>query len=76
MDGRQVQAWQAERIRKSLDPAHAYLGRLKGRMERLGFPATDPFYADVAAAQRAVQALWMHCHYLSCHSGVGRPQRA
>jgi hypothetical protein len=52
------------------------LNRLERRMCRLGFPANDPLYVLIVNTQSAIENLYIHVHYLSCSSGVGRAQRA
>lgn len=52
-----------------------FLGRLRQRMERLGFRPDDRLYLATTDAYNAVHALHVECHYLTCRGGVGRPQR-
>jgi hypothetical protein len=67
---------QLTRLHQALYPAANLLNRLERRMSRLGFPTNDPLYLFVVKAQSAIQDLYVHVHYLSCSSGVGRPQEA
>jgi hypothetical protein len=57
-----------ETIRRQLN----FLGRLRDRMNRLGFPPDDRLYVQVVQAWNAVQALHIEIHYMGCMSGVGR----
>ncbi|MDW8262847.1 MAG: hypothetical protein RMJ35_10010, partial [Phycisphaerales bacterium] len=72
MDSRQIRPNQAERLCQALRPPLAYLGRLRRRMELLGFPPDDPLYRTAARAFEAVQDLYVQSHYLTCPHGVGR----
>ncbi len=49
----------------------AYLYRLRERMEKRGFKASDPLYRKVVAAYDGVLGLWIDLHYMSC--GVKNP---
>ena len=49
-----------------------FLGRLRSRMERLGFRPDDRLYLATTEAFNAVHALHVECHYLTCPTGVGR----
>jgi hypothetical protein len=64
-----MQPWQAEVIFKSLYPSLNYLSRLRRQMEQVGFP----LYQSVSKAYDAMLQLRVEVHYLSCRSGVGRP---
>ncbi|MBM4071396.1 MAG: hypothetical protein FJ271_21030 [Planctomycetes bacterium] len=72
MDSDELKTWQARRIHRALFPGFNYLGRLRKRMEKAGFPADDRFLQLVCAAHDAAYALYVHVHYLSCESGAGR----
>jgi hypothetical protein len=52
-----------------------YAGRVKRRMERLGFPPNDAFYRETCRAADALQGLFMAAHYASCKTGVARPPK-
>jgi hypothetical protein len=52
-----------------------FLGRLRQRMEQLGFRPDDRLYQATTAAYNAVHALHVECHYLTCPGGVGRSDR-
>ena len=77
MDSSQLTPGQAEKLREAIRPHLCYLTRLRERMERRGFPGSDPLYRAVVTAQRAVQGVYTELHYLSCRGGVGRagPER-
>ena len=72
MDGNQLKAWQAERIRDSLFPSINYLGRLQKRMEETGFSRDDRVFKLVAEAFDAIHALYNEMNYQACKSGAGR----
>lgn len=67
-------SWQVRRLRERLFPPLNYLERLKSRMEK-NFPPADPLFVAVMAAYTSMVDLSMKLHYLSCESGVGRPQK-
>jgi hypothetical protein len=66
---------QAEALRERFGRMLNYAGRVKRRMERLGFPHNDPLYRETLRACDALQGLHMAAHYASCKSGVGKSQR-
>jgi len=74
MDSQSLKAWQARRIHRSLQPQLKYLYRLRSRMEKVGFPASDPLFQQVSQAYDSVHALFIQLHYLSCE-GVGKPSK-
>lgn len=49
-----------------------FLGKLRARMERLGFRPDDRLYRVTSKAYDAVHAMNVELHYLSCKSGVAR----
>jgi hypothetical protein len=53
----------------------SYLGRLQKRIIKRKFPESDPLMQRVRAAHAEIHALNVELHYLSCDSGVGRPER-
>lgn len=53
-----------------------FLGRLRTRMERLGFPQSDPMYLYTCRAYDAVHAMHTTAQSASVKSGVGRPEKA
>ena len=75
MDSRQIKRWQAEKIYRVLGPGLRYVGRLKTRMELVGFPPDDPLYQLVRQAYESLHRLSVHMHYKSCASGVGEEPR-
>ena len=65
---------QAGTIGKALGPAHGYLFRLVGRMDRTNLRLRDPkLYRLVRAAEDAMHSLTVELHYQNCGHGVGRP---
>jgi hypothetical protein len=64
---------QARRVGAVVGRELRYLGRLRDRMQRRGFPPDDPLVRDVTAAYNAIHGLRVRLHYLSCSSGVGKP---
>ena len=72
MDSSDITTERAEQIQRSLFRLHNYLCRLTRRMERGGFPPTDPLFQATTRAYDAVNAL---SHYMACKSGVYRPRR-
>jgi hypothetical protein len=75
MDSGDLTPAQAETMRDALGPYIRYLHKLKRRMEARGFPLTDELFEKTSRAYYAAHALTMALHYLSCQSGVGRPQK-
>jgi hypothetical protein len=75
MDSGDLTPAQAETMRDALGPYIRYLHKMKRRMEARGFPLTDELFEKTSRAYDAAHALTMALHYLSCQSGVGRPQR-
>lgn len=64
---------QAEQVRAVVTRELRYLGRLRDRMTRRGFPPDDPLMWRVEEAFDAVHALSVELHYLTCARGsVGR----
>jgi len=72
MDSKTISREHARRIHGALAPSLKYLHCLRERMEKVGFPLSDPLYQLVLKAQTAAQSLTMELHYRSCASGVGR----
>jgi hypothetical protein len=66
---------QAAAVGKIIRQHLRYLGKLRSRMEHLGFPGNDLLYFDVCRVFDMTQALRMNLHYLSCSSGVGMPRK-
>jgi hypothetical protein len=63
---------QARAHKNKLQPMLGYLGRLKRRMVRRGFPNDDPLLAAVVKAEDAMHALHIETHYLACGDKAGR----
>src|SRR5687768_4256888 len=61
-----INAEQEAAIEFAIFPPTVYLHRLKERMERLGFPANDPLYLRVVAANDAMHALGRHAQGARC----------
>ena len=76
MNSRDLKPWQAEAIRRSLQPKIAYLHRLLRRMETKGFPPGDPYFVKVRDAYNAMHSLFVETHYMSVKGGVGRKPNA
>jgi hypothetical protein len=72
VDWTQIKPEQGRRLCDSVRPALAYVGRLRRRMELLGFPPNDPLYVAASRAHDALQELHVRAHYCSCTSGVAR----
>ena len=72
MDSSRITPDQAARLCASLRGSLAFVGKLRRRMELLGFPPDDPLYLDAVRAQQALQDLHVRSHYCSVRSGVGR----
>jgi hypothetical protein len=51
-----------------------FLGKMLRRMEKLGFSPTDELYRETTTAYDAIHRFRVTLHYLSCESGVGRPE--
>lgn len=66
---------QAKKIYGALHPTLGFLTQLERRLLELGISANDSYYAKVKAARDTYQQLTVETHYLSCESGVGRPDR-
>ena len=75
MDHRDVQPWQAAKIGEQIGPMLRYLGKLRRRMEQVGFVPNDKLYRRVSDAYNAMHSLCVTLHYLSCEHGVGDPPR-
>jgi hypothetical protein len=75
MDSEYLQPWQARRVHRALQPHLKYLYRLRARMEKVGFPPSDPLFQTVNRAYDSAHALYIQLHYLSCKSGTGKPSK-
>lgn len=49
-----------------------FLGKLRARMEQLGFTPGDRLYQVTTAAYNALHAMSVELHYMGCGSGVAR----
>ena len=57
-------------------PMVQYFGKLVKRMEsELRFPPNDPLLGNTRLVYLAMRDLLSEVHYLSCRSGVGRPEK-
>jgi len=63
---------QAEKIKATLNPTLDYLNRLRRRMDKRGFPPSDPLLRAVIEAVDAMHELMVDLHYLSCDRMRGR----
>lgn len=70
MDSSHIKPEQAQRLCEQIRRSLAHVGRLRRRMEVLGFPPTDPLYISASRAHDALQELHVRAHYCSCTSGV------
>jgi hypothetical protein len=71
VDSRSITPEQAQKLQRTIRAQLAYLGRLRRRMEMLGFPPTDTLYRAVSRAHDAMQEVHVRAHYCACRSGVG-----
>ena len=72
MDSSHIQPHQAQALCRQVRRSLAHVGRLRRRMEVLGFPPTDTLYVAASRAHDALQELHVRAHYCSCTSGVGK----
>lgn len=56
-------------LRAAVAPQLGYLIRARERLERIGFPTTDPVYRRLLTAQHALQDFLTELHYRSCAGG-------
>jgi hypothetical protein len=66
MDSSTIQRWQAEKLRRTLQPTVGFLHRLRQRMLQVGFLPDDPLFLRVCQAYDALQRLFVDLRYLSC----------
>lgn len=64
---------QAKRIGDVVGRQLRYLRKLRERMTVMGFPSTDPLYAEVDAAYKAVQVLSARLRRLASPTRPGPP---
>ena len=62
---------QAGELNEHLRPMLAYLGRVRNRLQAVGYLPDDPLYRRVNDAYNGMHALTVEVHYLSCKGGVG-----
>jgi hypothetical protein len=63
---------QASKLMEQVGHRLRYVGRLRRRMELMGFPPDDPMYLAATRAFNALQELHILGHYASCTSGVAK----
>jgi hypothetical protein len=73
VDSSDIKPDQAARLCKQVRRSLEYLGRLRRRMELLGFPPEDSLYRAASRAHDAMQELHVRAHYCCCTSGVAKP---
>ncbi len=66
MDSRTLTVRQAEGLQQAIAQHAQYFGRLRNRMEKVGFVPGDPLYERVKKAHDATHDLSVHVHYLVC----------
>jgi len=71
VDSSHIKPDQATELCRQVRRSLSYIGRLRRRMELLGFPPDDPLYRSASEAHDALQELHVRAHYCSCTSGVG-----
>jgi hypothetical protein len=76
MDSSNLSARQAEQIHRSLCGLSNYLYRLTDRMQRTGFPPSDPLFQKARRAYDAMNALSIELYEMSCKSEAGQPPPA
>ena len=72
VDSSHLNPWQAKLMCAALRPTLGYLYRLRDRMEKRRFPPTDKLLCLTTAAYKALHALTIELHYLSCGGAVYR----
>jgi hypothetical protein len=75
MDSRVISPAAADALMRQVGAHLNWLGRLRRRMELLGFSPEDPLYRACSEAYNAMQELHVRAHYASCTSGVGHVAR-
>jgi hypothetical protein len=73
MDSSDLKPQQAARLCAALRRSLDYVGRVRRRMEQLGFPPDDSLYRAASRAHDALQEFHVRAHYCSCTSGVAKP---
>ena len=65
MDSSHLTAAQADDLANHIGPMLGYLTRLRERMQRRGWAASDPLYVDVQATREAMHRLHLTLRELS-----------
>jgi hypothetical protein len=73
MDSKSLTQRQAGDLRGRIGVMLRYAGKLLRRMQRRGWPADDPLYADVARAEKALHELHVRLIYFAAPPGDGPP---
>jgi hypothetical protein len=74
--GRKMKRWEAEIVRRGIEPGRLYLYRLYKRMCAEAFDRDDEVFRAVDAAHNALDSLWVRLHYRSCRevNGIEDPE--
>jgi hypothetical protein len=72
VDSSHINPEQAARMRDSVARSLRYLGKVRRRMEVLGFPPGDSLYQSVSRSHDVLQELHVRCHYCACTTGVAK----
>jgi hypothetical protein len=75
MDQERFKTSQASRIHDQVEPMLRYVGKLKARMDELGFPETDLFYYRVDSTYDALHQLSTRTGHTSLPSKAEWPRR-
>jgi hypothetical protein len=76
VDSTNVTAEQAAELAQRIAPMTGYLTRLFDRMQKRGWPGSDPLYGDVRAAQDALHRLHVTLRELErLHHSASQPRR-
>jgi hypothetical protein len=76
VDSTNVTAAQAAELARRIAPMTGYLTRLFDRMQKRGWPGSDPLYVDVRAAQDALHRLHLTLRELErLHRSASQPRR-
>jgi hypothetical protein len=76
VDSSQIKPHQAAQLRQTVRRPLVFMGRMRRRMELLGFPPDDPLYLSICQAHNALQEVHVRAHYCACTTGVGKPAPA
>lgn len=66
---------QAKRVNEALRPILGYVGKLKSRMEQVGFPINDKLYMAVIAAYDGLHSAATESHLLAAGKGGVKSSR-